>query len=138
MRADLIERGRSLHELGHTFTWSDLRAFIAFLPPTSHFRREEDPEQARRVEWAQRLSDPQIILLGDLFDLMQADMFIRAGESPPGQTSRQRLFEQLVSQDHSRGGRESHSSQQSHQEASPRPRKTPADIRAQIKNAERQ
>lgn len=36
---DLIERGRSLSEMGRTLRWSDLSAILIHLPPDSHMRK---------------------------------------------------------------------------------------------------
>lgn len=36
---DLVERGRSLSELGRTLRWTDLAAVLVHLPPDSHMRK---------------------------------------------------------------------------------------------------
>lgn len=91
-----MQRGRSLSELGRTMRWSDLRAFIGFLPASSHFRREEEPEQARALSWIEGLSTPQAALLGEMVDLIEADMLLRAGQKPPEQTAIQRLAQRVT------------------------------------------
>lgn len=77
-----MERGRSLSELGRSMTWSDLRAFITHLPPTAHYWRMEEPDRAMQSAWAEALSTPQTILLGQLFDLLETDILLRAGQQP--------------------------------------------------------
>lgn len=77
-----MERGRSLSELGRSMTWSDLRAFILHLPVTSHFWRKEEPERARQSAWVESLAAPHTIVLGQLYDLMETDLLLRAGQQP--------------------------------------------------------
>lgn len=36
---DLIERGRSLSELGRTLRWTDIHALLLHLPPDSYMRK---------------------------------------------------------------------------------------------------
>lgn len=91
-----MERGRSLSELGRTLTWVDLRAFVKYLPPSSHFRQAEHPDLARQLHWAQRLAEPDVVLLGDIYDLLEAQMYLRAGQSPPETTSLQRFAQRLM------------------------------------------
>lgn len=68
---DLLERGRSLAELGTTMRWTDLRAFLLHAPPTSYYRRQTDPSTARREEYQLALMNPTNRLLGELFDQLQ-------------------------------------------------------------------
>lgn len=68
---DLLERGRSLAELGTTMRWTDLRAFLLHAPPTSYYRRQTDPSTARREEYQLALMDPTNRLLGEVFDQLQ-------------------------------------------------------------------
>lgn len=118
-----MERGRSLSELGRSMRWSDLRAFIGFLPASSHFRREEEPEQARALAWVEGLSTPQAALLGDLVDLIEADMLLRAGQKPPDRTAIQRLAQRATAG-------EKHAQVESKPKG--KKRKTPEEIRAQL------
>lgn len=118
-----MERGRSLSELGRSMRWSDLRAFIGFLPASSHFRREEEPEQARALAWLEGLSTPQAALLGDLVDLIEADMLLRAGQKPPDRTAIQRLAQRATAG-------EKHAQVESNPKG--KKRKTPEEIRAQL------
>nr|DAJ61529.1 MAG TPA: hypothetical protein [Caudoviricetes sp.] len=119
-----MERGRSLSELGRSMRWSDLRAFIGFLPASSHFRREEEPEQARALAWLEGLSTPQAALLGDLVDLIEADMLLRAGQNPPDRTAIQRLAQRATAGEKQRAQVES--------KPKGKKRKTPEEIRAQL------
>lgn len=126
-----MERGRSLSELGRGLRWSDLRAFIAYLPASSHFRREEEPEKARMLDWIEGLATPQAALLGELVDLVEADVFLRAGQKPPDSRSIvQRLAERVTV------GEKKSASVQSAPEKAPRtvrkPRKSPEQVRAQL------
>lgn len=68
---DLLERGRSLAELGTTMRWTDIRAFLLHAPPTSYYRRQVDPAAARREEYQLALMNPTNRLLGELFDQLQ-------------------------------------------------------------------
>ena len=68
---DLLERGRSLAELGTTMRWTDIRAFLLHAPPTSYYRRQVDPATARREEYQLALMDPTNRLLGEVFDQLQ-------------------------------------------------------------------
>lgn len=77
-----MECGRSLSELGRSMTWSDLRAFILHLPLTSHFWCKEEPEKARQSAWVESLAAPHTIVLGQLYDLMEADFLLRAEQQP--------------------------------------------------------
>ena len=79
---------------------------------------------ARQVEWAEKISDPQVVLLGDLFDLIQADMFLRVGETPPEKSSRQRLLSRLVPP--------KEVEEVPKEESKGRPKKTEAEIRAKL------
>lgn len=119
-----MEHGRSLSELGRSMRWSDLRAFISFLPASSHFRREEEPEQARALAWLEGLSTPQAALLGDLVDLIETDMLLRAGQKPPDRTAIQRLAQRATAREKQHTQMESKPKGKKH--------KTPEEIRAQL------
>lgn len=119
-----MERGRSLSELGRSMRWSDLRAFIGFLPASSHFRCEEEPEQARALAWLEGLSTPQAALLGDLVDLIEADILLRAGQNPSDRTAIQRLAQRATA------GKNQHAQVESKPKG--KKRKTPDEIRAQL------
>lgn len=125
-----MERGRSLSELGRGLRWSDLRAFIAYLPASSHFRREEEPEKARMLDWIEGLATPQAALLGELVDLVEADVFLRAGQKPPDSRSIvQRLAERVTV-----GEKKSAPVQSAPEKARTvrKPRKSPEQVRAQL------
>lgn len=91
-----MERGRSLSELGRSMTWSDLRAFIRYLPADSHFRREEEPEETFKVAWLEQLATPQMAVLGEMFDLMQVDLLARAGQEPTVQKILSQLAARVI------------------------------------------
>lgn len=66
-----MERGRSLSELGRSLRWSDLYAFIQFLPPNSHTKKVLAPDLAKQWERNQRVNEwnsPVVRLLGQIFD----------------------------------------------------------------------
>lgn len=70
-----MERGLSLRNLGRSFTWADLRAFITHLPETSHVRRALDPAAARRAEWLR----PEVQMLGVIADSYETWQLLRQG-----------------------------------------------------------
>lgn len=72
---DLLERGRSLSELGRTLRWSDVKAMLLHLPATSHSRRLLAPEAARAAEW----TTPLMLLLGQMYDAWEIDALLRRG-----------------------------------------------------------
>lgn len=80
---DLLERGRSLDELGRTLSWSDIAALVQFSPTSSHFWAAENPEQARALRWLEGLSSPEATLLGELYDMTEAGKCLQAGQDPP-------------------------------------------------------
>lgn len=80
---DLLERGRSLDELGRTLSWADVAAMVQFSSTSSHFWAAENPEQARALRWLEELSTPQSMLLGELYDMTEAERFLQAGQDPP-------------------------------------------------------
>lgn len=72
---DLLERGRSLSELGKTLRWSDVEAMLLHLPATSHVRRKLSPDAARAAEW----TTPTAQLLGALYDHAERTDWERRG-----------------------------------------------------------
>lgn len=44
MHFDLLERGRSIEELGETLSWWDLECLVEFLPADSAYKKHQDPE----------------------------------------------------------------------------------------------
>lgn len=80
---DLLERGRSLDELGRTLSWSDIAALVQFSSASSHFWAVENPEQARALRWLEGLSSPEATLLGELYDMTEAGKYLQAGQDPP-------------------------------------------------------
>lgn len=81
---DLLERGRSLNELGRSMSWADIAAMVQFSSTSSHFWAAENPEQARAVRWLEGLSSPEATLLGELYDMTEAGKYLQAGKDPPG------------------------------------------------------
>lgn len=111
--------------------WSDLRAFIRYLPATSHFRREEEPEEAFKVAWIEGIATPQMVLLGELFDLLHADLYLQRGQQPPPGT----ILDRLAQRGEAPAGEPAE--QTPVQQARPvqRARKSAAQIRAQLERA---
>lgn len=72
---DLLERGRSLSELGKTLRWTDIEALLLHLPSTSHVRRKIAPEAARAAEW----TTPTAQLLGAIYDHVERTELERRG-----------------------------------------------------------
>lgn len=133
---DLLERGRSLAELGKTMRWTDIRAFLLYAPPTSNYRRAVDPEEARREEYQLALMEPTNRLLGDVVDQLQ---WLRRGV-PDDHGVIFRMLAQVydINPDELfKGAVESH---QTGDEGGPVPQKrqkSAAEIRAQLKAASR-
>lgn len=125
-----MERGRSLSELGSTLRWSDLAAFVRFLPASSHFRSVEEPDLARRLSWLEGLADPQVILVGELYDLVEAALYGRAGQDPPAERIVQRLGQRALVESSVASPAESAESVAEEQPA--RRGKSSAEIRAQL------
>ncbi|WP_067507966.1 hypothetical protein [Nocardia puris] len=48
--ADLLDRGRSIHEIGHTISWIELRAWIKHSPPDSRLTAELCAELAEQAK----------------------------------------------------------------------------------------
>lgn len=44
MHFDLLERGRSIEELGESLSWWDLECLVEFLPADSAYKKLRDPE----------------------------------------------------------------------------------------------
>lgn len=44
LQFDLLDRGRSIEELGETLSWWDLECFIEHLPAESAYKKYRDPE----------------------------------------------------------------------------------------------
>lgn len=91
---DLLERGRSLSELGRTLRWSDLKAMLIHLPDTAHVRRVLAPEAARLAEWM----TPTNILLGALYDAWEVDALIRKGV-PDEQLPTRGVLDRIINPD---------------------------------------
>lgn len=79
---DLLERGRSLSELGRTLTWSDMWALIRSLPERSYTYRLLHPQQAEKALW----NDPQVLMLGAIFDLIERNFLLDRGVQPDPDT----------------------------------------------------
>lgn len=124
-----MERGRSLSELGRSMTWSDLRAFILHLPVTSHFWRKEEPERARQSAWAESLAAPHTIVLGLLYDMVETDLLLRAGQQPSELGIVQRLAGRVQGEVRQSGVREPGEKKR---------RRSAAEIRAQLDRAQKQ
>lgn len=93
---DLLERGRSLDELGRTLSWTDIAALLQFSSMSSHFWAAENPEQARAVRWLEGLSTPEATLLGELYDMTEAGKYLQAGENPPDKGIISRLSQRAL------------------------------------------
>lgn len=93
---DLLEHGRSLDELGRSMSWVDIAAMVQFSSTSSHFWAAENPEQARATRWLEELSTPQSTLLGELYDLVVADQYLRAGHEPPDKGIISRLAKRVL------------------------------------------
>lgn len=127
-----MERGRSLSELGRSMTWSDLRAFIYYLPASSHFRRKEDPEEASKIAWIEGLATPQSTLLGELYDLLETHLLVSAGQQRHLDPIVKRLAQNAMDSRQVEQGNKA----QIEQPAAQRPKmrqRTAAEIRSQIK-----
>ena len=124
-----MERGRSLSELGRSMTWSDLRAFILHLPVTSHFWRKEEPERARQSAWVESLAAPHTIVLCQLYDLLETDLLLRAGQQPSEVGIVQRLAGRVQGEVRQSGVREPGEKKR---------RRSAAEIRAQLDRAQKQ
>lgn len=115
-------------ELGRTMRWSDLRAFVNHLPATSHFWRAEEPEEAARLAWVEGLATPQSLLLGELYDLVDWYIMARAGQQP-NEPIVQRMSQRVMGErSRETGGKDAAPAR--------RPRKSAAEIRAQLERAE--
>lgn len=80
---DLLERGRSLDELGSTLRWTDLIAFLQFLPPESNYMTARHPDTARRMRWLTELNSPQSFLLGEIHDRIETIQILLSGGIHP-------------------------------------------------------
>lgn len=121
---DLLERGRTLHELGRTMTWSDIAAFLRYAPPSSHFWEAENPDQARQVRWLQDLSTPVTTILGTIADVLEADQCLRVGQQPPERGIVARLAAEALG-----GVSEEHTPPR---EETKKPQRSAAEIRALV------
>lgn len=79
---------------------------------------------ARRLAWLEGLADPQVVLAGELYDLVEAALYLRAGQNPPSVRIVQRLGQQALAEG---APREEKASRQPERRV-----KTAAEIRAQL------
>lgn len=63
--------------------WTDMRAFLRHLPPTSHTLRAVKPEVARREERIAELTSPMVEIIGGIFDHVELQVFHSIGQTPP-------------------------------------------------------
>lgn len=92
---DLLDRGRSLSELGGALRWSDVHAMLLHLPAGSHVRRLVAPEVVHVEQW----TTPEVILLGALFDANEAEVLARAGEDRPERGIVSRMLQKVARPD---------------------------------------
>lgn len=131
---DLLERGRSLSELGRDMRWTDLRAFLLYAPPTSYYRRQVDPSAARREEYQLSLMSPTNRLLGEVFD--QVQWLRQGGPDEHGIIFRMLAAAYDVDPDElAKEAAKARGEGDSVGEKPVRKQKTAADIRAQLKAA---
>lgn len=79
---DLLDMGRSIHDIGYRLRWSDVKTIVQHLPSGSHFRAHMNPEQARVGPY----SDPYGQLLSMVVDELIGLRFQLAGagdQTPP-------------------------------------------------------
>lgn len=85
----------------------------------------EEPEQAARLVWAEEIAKPQVMLVGELYDLVEAVVMMRAGQDR-GQPILARMMQRQAGAD------------EGVKAAAPaRRRKTAQEIRAQLERAQR-
>lgn len=100
---DLLDRGRSLSELGRTLRWSDLNALIIHLPATSHMHQVLDPVHAQEIARIEQWTAPEVIILGAIFDTHEAQIFARAQEEAPKQGIVSRMLQKISTSHQSEG-----------------------------------
>lgn len=93
---DLLDRGRSLSELGRTLRWTDLNALLIHLPATSHVHRVLSPDRAQLEARLEEWTSPEVVLLGALIDAQEAEILARAGEKPPAQGVVARMLQKIA------------------------------------------
>ena len=114
--------------------WTDLRAFLLYAPPTSHYRRAIDPEGTRREEYQLALMEPTNRLLGDVVDQLQ---WLRQGV-PDEHGIIFRLLARAYDVDPdelSRGAATSYQTGDEGEAVPQKKQKSAAEIRAQLKAA---
>ncbi|WP_257202290.1 hypothetical protein [Corynebacterium cystitidis] len=76
---DLLERGRSLGELGRSLRWTDMRAFLAHLPVDSHTAEAMDPEGIRDRRIIAELLTPRTQFVAAVHDSLESAVLGLAG-----------------------------------------------------------
>ena len=128
---DLLERGRSLGELGRSLRWTDVRAFLMNAPADSHTAAALDPEGNRLSRLVHHWASPQGQVLGAVHDSLESTLRTMSGMPIAEHGIVARSIRHLLDT----AGEKEPVVKPS---APERRRKSPADIRAQIqKNASR-
>lgn len=126
---DLLERGRSLSELGRTLRWTDIEAMLLHLPATSHVSRALSPEAAREAARIEGWTSPTVSMLGLFFDAWERNELLRRGV-PAEKLPEQGVISRILSPEEA----EKKSSEAAVKPV--RPKRSAAEIRQMVKDRE--
>lgn len=119
---DLLERGRSIREVGRALSWFDVKTLFLHLPHNSHTRRLLSPDTVLDGE----LASTQSQLMGEVVDALTTLIAVTKGASPEVLNSLPKAIDMW------RGVAEPGKKEPEHPAEEPPKVMTPADIRAEV------